>query len=808
MADQFVCQDDGRRRALSGQTTPTLNGIDYLEVASDDETLLHVFFFFNLPGSGAGSVPATGTLDKSNVLITGGATAHVVEVLHADTGPDVPSGPAVPNRLRVQVKPDARGFDYSTFQLSIVRSAAHPQPPDGFDPKLATIQFSFKANCPSEFDCKIDTTCPPRTFPAPPLDYLAKDFNTFRQLMLDRMSVLVPKWRERHPADMQVALVEMLAYVADNLSWYQDAVATEAYLGTARRRVSLRRHARLLDYLVHDGCNARTIVHIQVDRDVTLPAGTQLLTTGGDGKAVLPSAALATALADAPVVFETMHVPKLHKAHNEIALYTWQDLQCWLPGGSTRATLAGDNLTLAAGDLLLFEEVVGPESGLPADADRGHRHVVRLTSVAAANDPLNPGKNLLDVVWDVADALPFPLCISAQVAGGGTAPGVSVARGNLVLADHGLTIGNEALAPSMVPADMPYRPALPELGVTFAVPYDDKAARAAPASGLLATSPRDALAYVGVTDGQGAWTIRRDLLSSGQFARDFVVEAEDDGSATLRFGDETSGAAPAAGTQFNLSMRVGNGAAGNVGTDVLTRIVFNGAGILAVRNPVPASGGADPESATEIRQYAPQAFRTQERAVTEADYAAMAKLYPSVLSATARILWTGSWYTVFVYVDRVGSAAVDAGFAAALTSYLGGYRMAGYDLEIRGPVPVPLDLALMVCVAPGYIRADVKSALLAAFGRQPLPDGTLGLFAPDNFTFGTPLYASRVYATAMNVAGVELVELLRFQRLRIAPAGELAAGEIVPAALEVLRLDNDPGAPENGRLVFQMFGGL
>ena len=89
MADQFVCQDDGRRRALSGQTTPTLNGIDYLEVASDDETLLHVFFFFNLPGSGAGSVPATGTLDKSNVLITGGATPHAVEVLHADTGPDV-----------------------------------------------------------------------------------------------------------------------------------------------------------------------------------------------------------------------------------------------------------------------------------------------------------------------------------------------------------------------------------------------------------------------------------------------------------------------------------------------------------------------------------------------------------------------------------------------------------------------------------------------------------------------------------------------------------------------------------------------
>jgi hypothetical protein len=811
MADPFVCTDDGRRRALLSQAPPKLNGIDYIEVASDDETLLDVFFFFNLPGTGAGSVPAAGALDKSNVLITGGATPHRVDVLQADTAPNVPNGPAVPNWLRVHVRADARGFDYSTYTLSIVTSAEHQQPPAGFDPKLSTIQFSFKANCPSEFDCKIDTTCPPRAFPAPALDYLAKDFDTFRRLMLDRMSVSMPSWTERHPADMQVALVELLAYVADNLSWFQDAAASEAYLGTARRRVSLRRHARLLDYLVHDGSNARTVVHVEVGSDVALPAGTRLLTAGGDGRTVLRSDALGAALAHAPAVFETLHVAALHQAHNEIALYTWQDLQCWLPRGSTRATLSGDGLALAVGDLLLFEEVLGPQSGLPADADRGHRQLVRLTSVATATDPLEPARKLLDVAWDVADALSFPLCISARVTGSGTAPAVktiSVARANLVLADHGLTMDSEALAPALVPADAPYRPDLPELGVTFAVPYDDKAARATPAGALFSVSARDALACVALSDAQGPWTIRRDLLASGSFARDFVVESEDDGSAILRFGDETSGAAPAAGTQFRLSMRVGNGSAGNVGPDVLTRIVFDGGGILAVRNPLPASGGTDPESATEIRQYAPQAFRNQERAVSASDYADKAKLYPGVRDASASILWTGSWYTVYVYVDRVGGVPVDAGFAATLANNLGRYRMAGYDLEIRGPVPAPLDLALMVCVAPGYIRADVKQALLAAFGRAPLPDGTLGLFAPDNFTFGTPLYASRVYATAMGVAGVESVTLIRFQRLRRTAAGELAAGKIVPAETEMLRLDNDSSAPENGQLELQMFGGL
>ena len=105
----------------------------------------------------------------------------------------------------------------------------------------------------------------------PEIDYLAKDYASFRRLMLDRMAVLMPHWRERNPADLGVALVETLAYVGDHLSYQQDAVATEAYLGTARRRVSVRRHARLVDYPMHDGCNARAWVQVRFDKTGRLP---------------------------------------------------------------------------------------------------------------------------------------------------------------------------------------------------------------------------------------------------------------------------------------------------------------------------------------------------------------------------------------------------------------------------------------------------------------------------------------------------------------------------------------------------------
>ena len=66
--------------------------------------------------------------------------------------------------------------------------------------------------------------------------------------------------------------------------------------------------------------------------------------------------------------------------------------------------------------------------------------------------------------------------------------------------------------------------------------------------------------------------------------------------------------------------RIGNGAAGNLGADGLSHIVDPPAGIAAVSNVLPAVGGTDPELAQEIRLSAPQAFRVQERAVTEADW--------------------------------------------------------------------------------------------------------------------------------------------------------------------------------------------
>src|SRR5262249_59062985 len=139
--------------------------------------------------------------------------------------------PTLDDRLEIDV--DKCG-DHSTYTLDFVEldkdGYQTDQPLKGFDRRYSAIDFTFKASCPTDLDCKVEQICPPPLREQPDINYLAKDYASFRQLILDRLALIMPDWRERHAADIGIMLVELLAYVGDYLSWYQDAVATEAYL--------------------------------------------------------------------------------------------------------------------------------------------------------------------------------------------------------------------------------------------------------------------------------------------------------------------------------------------------------------------------------------------------------------------------------------------------------------------------------------------------------------------------------------------------------------------------------------------------
>jgi predicted phage baseplate assembly protein len=535
-AGALYCQRHPRRDRIR---TDGLNGLDELEV-SDDQRTLTVSFLAKAPDE----------IDASNVRIDGPAGAAAVRVravrLCRDEDPD---------RDDCMLVVVDRPGDFSTYTLRVVEADASGRPGDaplaGFDVRYAAIDFSFKVGCPTGEDCLADCSCPPEALDEPVISYLAKDYESFRQLILDRLALIMPGWRERHVPDLAITLVELLAYVGDELSYFQDAVGTEAYLDTARRRISVRRHVRLVDYRMHEGCNARAWVCIEVSENVTLGAGEVCFVTAGasGGPVVAWEDVDADVRGGAVTVYELADAATvdLRTAHNRIELWTWGDTECCLERGATRATLKDGFVddpqepepeqtyyapppddcypppppparprlldALAAGDVLVFEELIGPATGNPADADPRHRQAVRLTAVNRGLDELYD-QPVVEVQWEPDDALTFALCLST-FAGEDCAPiaDVSVARGNVVLVDHGVEVTRcgadpETLDPreelGRAPAcDGPCEPTEPAI---VAAPYTPPLRRGPvthrgglPDPGVLAARQAERLAHVART---------------------------------------------------------------------------------------------------------------------------------------------------------------------------------------------------------------------------------------------------------------------------------------------------------------------
>jgi hypothetical protein len=843
------------------------NGLDYVEVL-DDQITLHAYFLGKLPPELEENKPGI----EKFLRVEGGQRITAITI--EDVDPVVDPDPERDDFLVIRLN---KFGDFSTYTLRLTGV-------ENIDPRYDRAEFSFKVNCPSDLDCAPACTCEPQVFAEPEINYLAKDYQSFRQLILDRLSILMPDWKERHVPDIGIMLVEVLAYVGDYLSYYQDAVATEAYLDTARQRISVRRHARLVDYLLHEGCNARAWVCVEVDADLELDASDVSFVTSTEdaimqSRIALKWEDLSTVLDEnyevfEPVVTDRSKPIQVFKAHNRIRFYAFGERYCCIETGSNSATLLDEwivtevpengsqaakyykdqkdpyqnstpktkkkferALKLKPGDVLIFEEVIGPVTGLEADADPMRRHAVRITSVKPGEDKLRKTEEgypipYVEIEWAPEDALPFTFCISTI----GGAPdcdyliNVSVARGNVILCDHGKTQRPEDLGPIPVSRTEAVCECVDEAGDVQIIPgpfpsalrkspitYCDRLPKDKPhwasATSMLMQDPRQALAHVHVTsEPPYDWENRYDLIASGPDDKHFVVEIDNFGKAHLRFGNGELGFQPAAGTTFRVTYRVGNGIAGNVGAESITRLVttkttFTGVDIK-VRNPLAARGGTEPEPMAEAKLFAPYGFRKKlQRAIIAGDYQSLAARNPKLQRASGELVWTGSWYEADVAVDPLGSETAGDEFLKDIQTYLERYRRMGHDLHVEQAEYVPILLALEVCALPHYQPGHVKAALLEAFSNRVLPGGKRGFFHPDNLTFGEGIYLSKIIATAQAVAGVECVQVKKLQRLFEAANHEIDNGILPLRLAEIAQLDNDPNFPERGKLEIHVGGG-
>jgi len=250
------------------------------------------------------------------------------------------------------------------------------------------------------------------------------------------------------------------------------------------------------------------------------------------------------------------------------------------------------------------------------------------------------------------------------------------------------------------------------------------------------------------------WELREDFHAAGPDTPALRADTDAEGTVTLRFGGEGRGAVPPAGRRsIEAAYREGLGRIGDIEAGRLVRIRKASPLIDAVTNPLPVRGGTDPASTDDLVWQATRPVRLFDRAVSVADHADLALLFPGVARAAAR--WTG--YAVEVTAaDATGAGLADR---AALRAFLDARRDTTLPLLLLDPQPVDVSIALRVERSAAHLADAVRLAVQEALlGEGPPP----GLFAFASRALSAPQSLSGLYACLRPLAGVTGLEATRF----------------------------------------------
>jgi hypothetical protein len=236
----------------------------------------------------------------------------------------------------------------------------------------------------------------------------------------------------------------------------------------------------------------------------------------------------------------------------------------------------------------------------------------------------------------------------------------------------------------------------------------------------------------------------------------FVTREDEQNTTHVQFGDGINGARlPSGVNNVVATYRYGSGAeAPDAGS--LTVILQPQPGLKAIRNPVPAGGGADPDPPQKIKRYAPQSVLTLGRAVSADDYETIAAQTPGVARAKAYWTWDPiqqrSLVKIYVGDDDNAVSAARTALAAADDP--------NRPVQISQASGLIAVLSLTLVVDPNYVTAAVVNAATAV-----LLDPDTGLFGANVIGVGQRIYESQIYQACLDVPGAVAVHNLRFSFL-------------------------------------------
>ncbi len=271
----------------------------------------------------------------------------------------------------------------------------------------------------------------------------------------------------------------------------------------------------------------------------------------------------------------------------------------------------------------------------------------------------------------------------------------------------------------------------------------------------------------------------------------YVLRVDEQGTATIQFGDGKRGARlPTGQENVRAVYRKGIGAVGNLQPGQLSQLLTRPLGLKAVSNPVAAEGGVDADSIDHIRRNMPLGARTLGRVVSLRDYEDFARAYTGIVKAQATVLNTRAGRMIVITAAGEDGKPPSAGTLDSLRNAL---RRNGDPLiqcETIAYRRTTFRLALRIKCHPDHESDRVLKDVAATLRRT---------FAFDARDFGQIVARSEIIAIAQTVDGVIGVDLDRFYRGttttledRLIPAAATVNGLGNPVAAALLLLDTEP----------------
>lgn len=234
----------------------------------------------------------------------------------------------------------------------------------------------------------------------------------------------------------------------------------------------------------------------------------------------------------------------------------------------------------------------------------------------------------------------------------------------------------------------------------------------------------------------------------------FEARTQTDGSTVVRFGDGLHGDVPGLHGIIRATYRVGGGTSGNVPANTINTIIEPVIYGVSVSNEDPATGGQNAESLPSVRANAARAYRARDRAVTLADYQAVAVTGVASVDKAKAVGNNGSSVTVYVAPtdDGTKKPTLAEDLRLETVSYLEARAMAGVTVQVFGAAFLPIFLTMTAQCLPTARQDEVEKAI-----REQLDY----FFRYQNVDFDQTLTIQTIYTQLSAVPGLDYITISR-----------------------------------------------